>query len=281
MNSQLETVLKPAAIRQRRLYLWARLTVCWACAAFLGAALILFQRRIGWTSALALPFLAIVTVVAALIIFRKYNKPASAHSLVAQIEASYPELDGRLLTAIQQGGRPAEDLNFLQRRVVEEALLHGKQNRWAEIIPKARLQVMLAAHWMAVILFAVALYGLRTTGGHKWLARYLEPSVTVTPGDALVEKGSSLVVLARFAGKLPGTVELITDKGAHIPLAQNLADPVFGGSVPEVAGDMTYRVQFEGSRTPDYKVKVFEYPRLERADMDIVYPAYTRLEPKR
>src|SRR5437868_3902109 len=137
MNSQLESVLKPAADRQRRLYLWARLTVCWAGAAFFGVALILVQRRIGWTSALALPVLALATAIAALIIFRKYNKPASAHSLATQIEARYPELDGRLLTAIQQGGPPAKDLNFLQRRVVDEALLHGKQNRWAEIIPRA------------------------------------------------------------------------------------------------------------------------------------------------
>ena len=281
MNALLETVLKPAVDRQRRLQLWARLTLCWAGMAFLGAALILFQQRIGWTSVLALPVLTLAAALTGLIIFRRYNHPGSIQTLATQIEARYPELDGRLLTAIGQSSEPIESLSFLQRRVVEEALLHGKQNHWAEIIPRGRLQMAVAAHWLALSLLVLVMYGLRTTGGHSLLARYLQPKVTVTPGNVVVEKGSSLVVLARFEGKLPGNVELITDKGARIALAKNLADPVFGGSVAEVSADMTYHVEFGGTRTPEYKVKVFEFPRLERADMNIVYPAYTRLEPKR
>jgi hypothetical protein len=282
MNALLQGVLKPAIDRRRQLHLWARLTVCWGGAAVLGAALILFQRRIGWTSSLVLPVVAIVTTAVAFVTVRRYNRPASVRLLATQIEARYPELDGRLLTAVQLGTAPAAELNFLQRRVVEEALLHGKQNRWAEIVPLARLQVVLVAHWLALGLFAITLYGLRATGGHHWLARYFAPSITVTPGDVVIEKGSSLVVLARFEGKLPATVDLVADNGArHISLAKNLADPIFGGSVPEVAGNMTYHVEFEGSRTPDYKVTVFEYPRLERADMDIVFPSYTGLQPKR
>ena len=35
-----------------------------------------------------------------------------------------------------------------------------------------------------------------------------------------------------------------------------------------------------GKRTRDYKVTVFDYPRLERADADLRYPEYTGLAPK-
>jgi hypothetical protein len=56
---------------------------------------------------------------------------------------------------------------------------------------------------------------------------------------------------------------------------KSLADPMFGGSVTEVASNLTYHVEYNGERTRDFKVGVFEYPRLERADADVAFPEYT------
>src|SRR5438045_2086771 len=50
---------------------------------------------------------------------------------------------------------------------------------------------------------------------------------------------------------------------------------MFGGSVPEVASNLSYHVEYGSERTPDFKVSVFEYPRLERADADLAFPEYT------
>ena len=47
---------------------------------------------------------------------------------------------------------------------------------------------------------------------------------------------------------------------------KNLDDPVFGGGLPEVDGDLSYRVEYAGEVTRDFTVKVFEHPRLDRAD---------------
>jgi hypothetical protein len=44
---------------------------------------------------------------------------------------------------------------------------------------------------------------------------------------------------------------------------------------------LTYRVEYSGDRTKDFHVRVFEYPRLERADIDVTYPEYTSLDHKR
>jgi hypothetical protein len=62
---------------------------------------------------------------------------------------------------------------------------------------------------------------------------------------------------------------------------KSLADPVFGGSVPEVATNLSYYIEYSGHRTRDYKVTVFEHPRLERADVDVRFPEYTARQPKR
>ena len=66
-----------------------------------------------------------------------------------------------------------------------------------------------------------------------------------------------------------------------IALVKSLADPVFGGSIPEVDQDLTYHLEYGSRATPEYKVSVFEHPRLERADAVLTYPAYTHLAPKR
>ena len=117
------------------------------------------------------------------------------------------------------------------------------------------------------------------------LARIADFSVTVIPGDTSIERGNSLVVLARFGATLPTTVELVISEtpGATrtIPLVKSLADPIFGGSVPEVTSNFVYNIRYGGQRTHDFKVTVFEYPRLERADVDLTFPEYTKQPAKR
>jgi len=43
---------------------------------------------------------------------------------------------------------------------------------------------------------------------------------------------------------------------------------------------LSYRVEFGHGRTREYKVTVFDYPRLERADANLKYPGYTGLPEK-
>ena len=63
-------------------------------------------------------------------------------------------------------------------------------------------------------------------------------------------------------------------------MTRSLDDPQFVGRVPAVARPLTYFVEFAGQRSPTYRITVFEYPELVRADADLKYPEYTRLEPK-
>ena len=37
--------------------------------------------------------------------------------------------------------------------------------------------------------------------------------------------------------------------------------------------DLTYHLEYGSRATPEYKVSVFEHPRLERADAVLTYPA--------
>ncbi len=91
-----------------------------------------------------------------------------------------------------------------------------------------------------------------------------------------------MLVLARFAKRIPGNVTLVaTDRDANvvrIPLQKSLDDPIFGGRIPEVAQDLTYRIEFDDRNSDDYSVTTFTFPELLNADAVIDFPDYTGLD---
>ena len=63
-------------------------------------------------------------------------------------------------------------------------------------------------------------------------------------------------------------------------MERHLADPVFGASAGEMAEEGLYHVEYEGHKTGDFKVKVFDFPALVRADASLHFPDYTGLTNK-
>jgi hypothetical protein len=287
MNSHLKVLLEEVAQRQRRLRLWWSLAACWAGAALAGLGLVALQRSIGWTSSLGFPVLAVLSVATVVVVLiRQGRVEPDWRALARQIEGRYPGLDGRLLTAIQQEPQAGRELSFMQERLVREVLAQNQRGNWAELVPSSRIRWAQAAHWLTLILLAGTLSGLRSAGGRHLLARNpdFDFQVTVSPGDAQIERGESLVVLARFGRVLPANVDLVIGQAPaairRIPLLKSLSDPLFGCTVPDLSSNLLYHVEYGARRTRDFAVTVFDYPRLERADADVTFPDYTGQPPK-
>ena len=106
----------------------------------------------------------------------------------------------------------------------------------------------------------------------------------MTPGDAELERGTGLLISARFGGKPPAEATLVllpvSGKTKRLPMERHLADPVFGASIIEVTEDGLYHVEHGGKKTSDYKIRVFDFPALTRADAHLQFPAYTSLTNK-
>jgi hypothetical protein len=287
MNPHLKSLLDLVAQRQRRLRLWWSVAACWAGAALAGLGLVALQRTSGWISSLGCPVLALLSVAAVLVVLiRQRRVEPDWRALAMQIEGRYPGLDGRLLTAIQQEPQAGRDLGFMQERLVREVLAQSQRSDWLEVVPISRLRWAQATHWLAFVLLAGALSGLRSTGGRLILARNsdFDFQITVSPGDTQLERGESLVVLARFGRTLPANVDLVIGRAPaasrRLPLLKSLSDPLFGCTLPDVASNLLYHVEYGGRRTRDFTVTVFDFPRLERADADVTFPDYTGQPPK-
>ncbi len=288
MNDEfLKTKLRRVIRRHQWLGLWRKLAVCWVAAALVASAVVLIEGATGWGSPFTLPALAAFAVAAAsAIALRHFESPPDYRWVARKIEDAHPELNGVLLTAVQQHLAPGAAPGYLQQRVLGEAIERSQQQDWRKIIPSSRLALAQLGHVAALVVFAFALAHVRVIAPAKNIESVWRGTdgIAVTPGDTSIERGESLVVLARFGRILPPTVSLVVHENGvaprAIPLVKSLADPVFGGSVPEVSGDFTYHLDYRGQSTREFKVSVFEHPKLVRADADLVFPGYTKLPPK-
>lgn len=289
--------LDRVATRFRVLRLTQLLAAAWAVAALVGLAL--WAAKVG----LATPLVPAVPLTAAaalmLIGIAVWLAIASARDIrwvARQIETAFPELHTCLLAAVEQRPNLQDGrFGYLQSNVIHQALLHAHRHQWTQVVPTRRFAVAAAGNVAALLLFIGVLAGIAFTAVSPSSAAAalagLRPgqsgpgfTVTVEPGNTEVERGTSLLVLARVAGQMPPEATLVmkpvSGEESRLAMSASLNDPVFGGRIPVVDEALDYLVELGGQTTPAYHVTVFEYPRLEKADAHLKYPGYTGLEPR-
>jgi hypothetical protein len=292
MNAFLTARLRRVIRRHQWRRVSYRLAVVWAIAAAVGLVVLMVQAQFGWSSLYSFPAIAALAACGAmLVVWRSVEERPNTRTIAHTIEKAYPELRGLLLTAVEQleaddGGEGS----YLRYRVLQQAVEHCQETgNWRAAVPTLRVRAADLVHGAALVLFVgtfwVGRENWRKESGGVGATMFAARGLTVSPGDTTLERGESLVVLARFGGALPAGVELVVNDGSGpartIPLVKSLADPVFGGTVPDVATDFVYRIDTKGERSRDFKVTVFEYPRLVRSDAELVFPGYTALPPRR
>ena len=281
MDPVLQTRLEPIARDRRRWRRLRALTRCWLAVAGASLLLLLVSRVAGWET-VWVPWLgfALTGFGGLLLVRRRWVEPVDYLALARQIEQENPRLHALLLTAIEQRAEAgAGRLHYLQERVIQDALDQYRRKPWGQSTVE-RLFFAHFAHLGSLALLVVAMLTLGWPGPPAPASESAySRGVTVTPGDTSVERGSRVVVLARFHRRLPAEALLVARAAGQPerrwPMTRNLNDPVFGATIPEVEADLNYQVEFAGETTREFQVAVFDLPRLERADARITYPAYT------
>lgn len=286
--------VEKVAARYRTASCWMVLAGAWFLAAVGGLALWSVQASLGWSSRSMLGATGILAAaLTALAVAWAWKRPISPVWIARQIERKYPELSTCLLAAIEQRpDLPNGRFGFLQSAVIRQALAHADRNPWVDVVPPRWMMWGMAAGAAGMASLVMVLAGATfwrpagTIAGSDpppagWTAS-AEFSVTIEPGNAEIERGTSLLVLARLTGAMPPDATLVAEsegeEPVRLPMAASLKDPVFGGRIPSVDAPLAYHVELGGKKTETYHVAVFDYPRLERADARLVYPGFTSQE---
>ncbi len=293
MDLQLQHRLEKVAARVIAMRLAWRLMALWLVLAIIGIGCWWLIRSQSWQTGplTALALGCVAFAMASWFGLRALLMRRDLQAVAQKIEKRFPNLGERLLAAMEQ--RPASPdgkFGYLQQRLIESTVQHDDQNGWLRAVPGAGLKWAWIVNLPAIVALLAVIGSLATLNKQQQAEQaaaasaargneLLEP--VVEPGDTEVEIGSSFIVTAKFAGRVPQQVALLrSDASAQAVMRRSLDDPLFASYLSEVRAPLTYAVRYEDRETRKYQVKVFEYPALVRADAEIVYPSYTQLEAK-
>lgn len=286
LEIQLRQQLLHVGRRIGRLWMWRRLTWAWLAL----SVLVITWAWVGRPVVPAFAWVFAAALVTTVVWIRSRLLATPAAEVARKIENAFPDLNSRLLAAIEQcpeieTGR----MNVLQRQVIAEAIHHSRMNDWTDAVPAKQMTRAILGQTAALAAFVglglaamqVSTQSAVAVPKNQTLVSTApgELPVTVEPGDAELERGSSLLVLARFKGTPPADVHVIwkgsDDVENRLALTKSLDDPIFATRLPMVKEDITYRIDFDGQQTSQYRITVYDLPALIRSDLSLKFPSYT------
>lgn len=299
IGDRLQRKLQPLKEAEDRIFVRWLVTVLLLVGAGAWVLMIWLAAQQQWfASGVILLILILVTLAAWLAAFWKKRQAFNFKKLAGRIEGEFPDLQQLLVTAVQQEPREDGKLSFLQQQVIEQAVDHALQHGGWEAIYRPSL---LVATWVQG--FAVVNVLVMTTALLFYLSKEQVTSVvsgevaeagvglfdlSVLPGDAEVERGARLLVEANFVDNIPAEAELVLSASqagdkrggerARIKMKQGLQDGEFAGLIGSVDEDVSYRIEFAGGRSGEYKVTTYSHPELQRVDVEVTPPDYSGLE---
>ena len=206
-------------------------------------------------------------------------------SVARSIERRFPEIDQKLLTAIE----PAKEneSGFLRNRLVKELLAHDKLYSWGEMVPTRRLRRLWGLQWFLGIASIISLFwGFQKSVGNEasGVARVASSEWIVEPGNTEIETGSDLLVSVRFPSEYSEELKLVVDDGKGgietYAMQRSLRDPVASVALRKLRKPFEYRVESSLRGSESYRVSLFEHPSVAESDATIHYPTYANLEDK-
>jgi hypothetical protein len=219
----------------------------------------------------------------------------SDHDIARVIEEKHPSLDALLLTAIEHESAADEPAGFLHERLIDHALARAATQNWPVTVANKPYMRALATAWLAVIAFVVTDVALRLQSLPRKTAiaksqteepaKATEFKATLTPGDTELERGTHLIVEARFNGPVPADAVLVVSEAdgkvrERLPMKLTVDAQVYGGMINKVERDTKYHVEFAEQKSEMHTISVFDFPKLVRSDVLVTPPEYTKLPAK-
>lgn len=215
----------------------------------------------------------------------------SPRQVALYIDERHPELENRILSAVEFGGGPREGESavMIERCIAETGAFAAKIS-WRELVdPAFVLRSLLVAVFFLMLSGGVVLsrldawtprFSLAGASSSPAAARSLD--FTVEPGNARVRVGDSQTILAKSdaRGRVAGIVwraegaEWTTE-----PMDQGSDASVHHYRFASVLRDIEYRVTMGSESSPVYKLTAWTPPEVASIDLTYRYPDYLEWAP--
>jgi hypothetical protein len=226
-------------------------------------------------------------------LYRPLRVHVSDVAAAQYIEEKYPQLEDRLVTAIEYGDRTTSSPGLIDL-LLRDALGKAAHIDFSVFLNRKRLASFGTLGLGAfLILFALLNWGpsFFPYGFSHLYAPWTEASlgsammITVRPGNTELAKGSDQLIDARLVGFDSPNV-LLYRQAAETGRWDSIAmDPDPHGStfrylLVDVRASERYYVESKGVRSPVYSLQVVDQAKVEKIDLTYNFPAYTGRPPQ-
>ena len=172
----------------------------------------------------------------------------------------------------------------MQQRVLAEALQASRDQGW-EMQSNGRLAMTHVYHGAALAVFLLVFWQLADSSApvDRSALGLAKGKVTVGAGNVDVERGTSLIIAAKFTEFKPDVRLVVQVPGQpkrRMNMAQSLDDPTYSYRLANVQSNALYNIEFDGRESERYRMMVFEFPDLKEFEAKLDYPEFTRREDK-
>ena len=239
----------------------------------------------GWVIAARVALYALLAATVVAVVARRVRPRDAAR----RMERRVPAFDGRIGTWLDESGRVEPPA--LLPQLAADALRVGEAHPPRRVMPVWHLAPPLALLTVAALLlgwmFAAAPQSLRLPAERLLLGDALgdtRPRIVVEPGDIVVPRGADVLVSARAQGFAVDGLHLHASfagaarwEQAEMPAAAD-ADGTREFVLVSITEPVSYFVAGGGVNSPRYRVQVADLPVVERLEVALHYPSWTRLE---
>lgn len=215
--------------------------------------------------------------------------------LAHYVDDHTPDLEQRLITSMDYWEKQGEKSpSRLVESLWQDTAAHVRGRNIQQVTTSRPAWYAAGTAIVLICILAVALWdSARFSGAARrvlwpWSlpAVEIDRSATfkVAPGDILIRRGSDVTVIARIENAPSEKVFLYLREKAvdwkRIQMRAQDSAPEFMHYLSAVTTDMTYYVDIGTSRSRQYRIWIFDLPRIETIDVDYVYPAHTGMKNK-
>ena len=209
------------------------------------------------------------------------------------VEEKYPELQDRLVSAVELGGREASGTapNPILPLLLRDALSRSRNIQVKSLFnPREPLRSGTIAFVLILFFVLLQVFGPEyfQYASLKLYANWFTPqavslySIEIEPGNVRVRKGSDQLVTARLIGFDTGGVQLYSRRENNPSWDKNTMDPQkgsnqFGFLFLDINEKVRYYAQSGNVRSAEFSIAVSDTARVEKIDLTYNFPSYTGL----
>mgnify|MGYP000219781581 CR=1 FL=1 len=270
-----------------------------------------WQPSRGGDIALFCTLVAGVAVAIWHVLYRVGRMQSDDQFLAQYVEGRIPDLEQRLLTSLEFNSDALDaDARGVSpqfvRQLWADAEIHvqEQQQQVDEVIPTRNSWVSLGSALGTVVIAAAALLlsdALLTSAGRLLWPFASEPAapvaavevpreilISVEPGDISMQRGDAATIVARVTNAMPSEIQLHVQSDnvnwQELTMRQDASgsdSASYSYFMPSVQEDMVYYVNFVQNgeqRSEQFRISLYDLPKVEQIDVAYQYPEYTGIE---